>query len=119
MTSTSTYTIASNGYTQSATTPQIVAQGVPQQPQPEPQKTIHILVTADRTDKLKARIMRTVGESFEAQLKFLGLFLADERGVYLPAAEALAFLDDLTMEEIRPLVEEITGKMQEASAPKK
>jgi len=112
---TSTYTIASNGMTQSATTPQIVAQGVPQQPQ----KLIHLLVTADRTDKLKAKIMRTVGDSFEAQLKFLGHFLADERGVYLSPAEALAFLDELTMEEIRPMVEDITARMQEASAPKK
>ena len=113
---TSTYTIASNGMTQSATTPQIVAQGVPQS---QPQKLIHLLVTADRTDKLKAKIMRTVGDSFESQLKFLGHFLADERGVYLSPAEALDFLDELTMEEIRPMVEDITARMQEAAAPKK
>jgi len=110
MTETTSYTIASNGYSQSA---------VIEQPQTKPQKTIHLLVTADRTDKLKVGIMRRVQEDMSAQMRFLGHFLADERGVYLPPKEAIAFIDDMTMEEIRPLVEEITNKMQEASAPKK
>ena len=79
---------------------------------------IQILVTPDRVDKMKAGIRRKLESSFDAQMRFIAHFLHDGKA-YLPADEAIEYIDEMTMEELTPLITEVTEKIQEASAPKK
>ena len=84
-----------------------------------PTKTIHVLVTPDRADKIKMRIMRKVETDLDAQLSFIAHFLADARGMYLPEADAMELIDDMNMSEVKPLIERVTKDLQEVSAGKK
>ena len=81
-------------------------------------KKIELLVVPDRIDKMKAGIRRKLEHSFDAQMKFIAHFLHDGTA-YLGADEALEYLDEMTMEELTPIITDVTEKIQEASASKK
>jgi len=114
MTETTSYTIASNGYSQSA---------VIEQPQTEPQappKNVHVLVTADRLDKIPMKFFEGAeGNSLKGTLALASWFFADARGVYYPPAEGLEFLREMPKGQAADVFERILSSMGEASAPKK
>ena len=84
-----------------------------------PSKTIHVLVTPDRADKIKMKVMRRVEKDLDAQLQFIAHFLADARGVYLSEADAMDLIDEMDMGEIKPLIERVTSDLETVTASKK
>ena len=93
--------------------------GAPE-PAPKLAKTIHVLVTPDRVDKIPMRYWEEVqGGTITGMIEMAAWFIADERGVFYTHDEAKDIIRDMPRKEALAMVERISTSIQEVSTPKK
>ena len=96
----------------------VVTQPVSDEPAAEVEKTVRIHVTQERLEGIKWGAFRRAEEDMAYMTKFLARFILGDNGRYLPLDEAVAVLDDMTLEEVKEISAKAFSLIKEVSVPK-